>query len=282
MNDSYNLGWKLASVLRGRTCPALLHTYSEERQAIAQLLIDFDKTMSRMFAAKPKDKADANDKDAVDPTVFQDYFTRQGRFMAGVETTYKPGVLTSTNKQYQNLAAGYTVGTRFQSSPVLRVADAKPIHLGHELKADGRWRIVLFGDKSEPTCSSSPLASMCDFLSTTLIPRYTKHGVDIDSIIDVRAVLQQSRQTFNITELPPLLLPHKGKLGIQDYEKAFTDEESYNFGHGRIYDTRGIDRERGVVIVVRPDQYVSAVLPLSADAHEELVQFFDGFMIQVK
>ena len=40
---------------------------------------------------------------------------------------------------------------------------------------------------------------------------------------------------------------------------------------------RGIDRDRGCMVVVRPDQYVADVLPL--DAHAELAHFFDRFML---
>jgi phenol 2-monooxygenase len=36
MQDAFNLGWKLAAVLEGRSAPALLETYSAERQPIAQ------------------------------------------------------------------------------------------------------------------------------------------------------------------------------------------------------------------------------------------------------
>lgn len=281
MNDSYNLGWKLAAVLRGRADPKLLHTYSEERQAIAQLLIDFDREMSRMFAARPRGKESQVDgEDSVDPAVFQDFFERQARFMAGVETKYTPGLLTVEGSSLQRLATGYKIGTRFQSDKVLRVADAKPVHLGHTMKADGRWRIVLFDDRSDPTSSTSQLAKICEFLEKSLIPRYTPSGIDIDSIFDVRAVFQQSRKTFNITDLPSLLLPHKGKLGLQDYEKAFTDEESYGFGFGDIYSIRGVSRDEGCIVVVRPDQYVSAVLPLSEVAYRHLEEFFDEFMIQ--
>jgi phenol 2-monooxygenase len=39
---------------------------------------------------------------------------------------------------------------------------------------------------------------------------------------------------------------------------------------------RGIHRERGCLIVVRPDQYVANVLPL--DAREELSAFFAGVL----
>jgi len=39
---------------------------------------------------------------------------------------------------------------------------------------------------------------------------------------------------------------------------------------------RGIDRARGCMVVVRPDQYVAHVLPL--DAHAALSQFFAGIL----
>ena len=39
---------------------------------------------------------------------------------------------------------------------------------------------------------------------------------------------------------------------------------------------RGIDREKGCIIVVRPDQYVANVLPL--DGFDELSSFFAGVL----
>ncbi len=54
MQDAFNLGWKLASVLQGRCAPELLHTYSAERQAIAKELIDFDREWAKMLSAPLK------------------------------------------------------------------------------------------------------------------------------------------------------------------------------------------------------------------------------------
>ena len=42
-----------------------------------------------------------------------------------------------------------------------------------------------------------------------------------------------------------------------------------------IFDERGLSRD-GVVVVVRPDQYVAQVLPL--DATDELSEFFKGVL----
>ena len=65
MADTWNLGWKLAGVLRGTAKPELLHTYSEERQKVAQQLIDFDREFSKMFSAHPTGSGD--DVEGVDP-----------------------------------------------------------------------------------------------------------------------------------------------------------------------------------------------------------------------
>ena len=62
---------------------------------------------------------------------------------------------------------------------------------------------------------------------------------------------------------------------MRDYEKMFCPD--LKSGHD-IFDMRGIDRDRGCMVVVRPDQYVAHVLPL--DAHAELAAFFDGFMLR--
>ena len=57
MQDTFNLGWKLAAVLQGRCAPKMLHTYSAERQAIAKELIDFDREWAKMLSA-PREVVD--------------------------------------------------------------------------------------------------------------------------------------------------------------------------------------------------------------------------------
>src|SRR5215475_6825853 len=67
MQDTFNLGWKLAHVLRKRCAPGLLHSYSAERRAIAKELIDFDREWSGIIASAKGDGAGA------DPGKTQDY-----------------------------------------------------------------------------------------------------------------------------------------------------------------------------------------------------------------
>ncbi len=274
MQDGFNLGWKLASVLRGGSSPEILHTYSSERQAVAQELIDFDREWAKMFSAPPKDPSDPK-SEGVDPAEFQTYFVRQGRFTAGTETRYRPSKI-SAKPTYQHLAEGLTVGMRFHSAPVIRLADARPMHLGHIVKADGRWRLFVFADAEDPASPSSGVRALCRFLGESgqsPVRRYTPKGADIDAAIDVRAVFQQGHRERAIDAMPSFLTPLKGRYGLRDYEKMFCPDLK---NRNDIFDMRGIDRTRGCMVIVRPDQYVAHILPL--DAHAELGAFFDGFM----
>jgi phenol 2-monooxygenase len=271
MQDGFNLGWKLAAVLRKRAAPSLLHSYSAERQAIAKELIDFDREWASLLATARKDGA------AFDPAETQRYFVQHGRYTAGTATRYRPALLTGEGT-YQDLARGFLIGTRFHSAPVIRVADAKPVQLGHAVKADGRFRIFAFAGAGDAGQADGPVAKLCAFLADARespLRRYTPTGADVDAVIDVRAVFQQAHRDLAIERMPALLKPPKGRYGLADYEKIFSPD--LKTGQD-VFALRGIDRARGCVVIVRPDQYVAHVLPL--DAHAELAAYFDAFMLR--
>ena len=96
-------------------------------------------------------------------------------------------------------------------------------------------------------------------------------------------VFQQRHRELVIEAMPPLLLPRKGRYGLQDYEKMFcadikSGQESGQKSGQDIFDMRGIDRDAGCMVVVRPDQYIAQVLPI--DGYEKLAKYFDGFMLK--
>jgi phenol 2-monooxygenase len=175
------------------------------------------------------------------------------------------------------LAQGFVVGQRFHSAPVIRLADAKPIHLGHVAKADGRFRIFAFAGAGDTTTSDSAIRRLCDFLAESRdspVRKYTRQDEDIDAVIDIRAVFQQAHRDLAIEAMPALLLPRKGRYGLLDYEKIFCADVKSG---SDIFAMRGIDRKAGCMVVVRPDQYVAQVLPL--DAYTQLASYFDGFLL---
>ena len=198
MQDAFNLGWKLAAVLRGRMRAELLHTYSAERQAIAKELIDFDREWAEMLASAK------GDDEGADPAETQSYFVRHGRYTAGTATHYRP-VAAHRRGSHQHLAKGFVIGTRFHSAPVIRLADAKPVHLGHVVKADGRLRIFAFAGRGDPAAANSAVRALCDFLAevpNSPVRKYTPAGADIDAVIDVRAVFQQAHRELAIEAMP--------------------------------------------------------------------------------
>lgn len=272
MQDTFNLGWKLAHVLKGLSEPDLLASYSAERQAIAQNLIDFDREWAKLVSAPVKSESNP---DGVEPAEVQKYFVQHGRYTAGTASRYLPSLLTGDGA-HQQLAEGFQIGMRFHSAPVVRLADAKPVQLGHVVKADGRWRIFAFADKGDPAAETSAIRRLCNFLKddqSSPVLRHTAAGEDIDAVIDLRAVFQQNHRDLALGRMPSLLLPAKGRYGLRDYEKMFCpDLKSGN----DIFEMRGIDRDKGCLVIVRPDQYVAQVLPL--DAHEALSGYFQGIL----
>lgn len=283
MQDTFNLGWKLAAVLEGRSGEELLHTYHGERHQIAHDLINFDSEWSKIMATPPKDPAKP-EQPGIDPEVLQEYFIKGGRFTAGMSTHYPPSVLIG-HDDHQSLATGFPIGMRFHSAPVIRLADAKPMHLGHVAKADGRWRLYAFADAaevashhSEPSASGAAprLRALMHYLAhdpTSPVVRFTPQNRDINGVFDIRAIFPDHHRDLTIEQMPALLRPVVGRFGLRDYECVFTTD---HVNGPDIFDERGIDRELGALVIVRPDQYVAHVLPL--DAREELGAFFEQFM----
>ncbi len=269
MQDALNLGWKLAAVLHERCPPSLLHTYSAERRAIAKELIDFDREWATLIAS-------SHGAAGADPAKTRSYFLKHARYTAGTATHYAPSLLTG-EPVYQHLAQGFVIGTRFHSAPVIRLADAKPVHLGHVVRADGRFRIFAFAPAGDPAAPGAAIRRLCDFLADSPhspVRKYTRRDEDIDAVIDVRAVFQQAHRALALETMPALLVPQKGRYRLRDYEKMFCPDLKSG---SDIFAMRGIDRDAGCIVVVRPDQYVAHVLPL--DGYEKLAAFFDGFML---
>jgi len=272
--DTFNLGWKIASVLQGKCKPKLLQTYSSERRKVAHQLIEADRELSKLVATHPTSTNDES-KVKTNTADIEKFMARQNGFVAGTAIEYYPSYI-STGAENQKLATGFKIGQRFHSAQAIRLADGDRQHLGHLNKADGRWRIFVFGNRQNPSETSSNSNKLVQFLANddnSPVQKYTREGTDIDSVFDVYAVFQQ--QDLSIEDMPDFLWPAKGKYGLRDYEKVFHAEVGND-----VFELRNIDRASGCMVVVRPDQHIANILPLTA--HTELTAFFDEFMITQK
>lgn len=263
MQDGFNLGWKLAHVLEGRSPESLLATYSAERQVIGQDIIDFDKRWATMMATPPEQLGNPQEVEAA--------YAQITEFAQGFMTQYPPSAITGS-AAHQRLAAGFPIGRRFKSARVVRVADARTLHLGHQARADGRWRLYVFADAARAG-QDSPTAALAAWLADAPESPLRAHApaeLDASAWFDIKVIYQQPHDAVGIEHVPAVFKPRVGPWRLVDHENVFAPLRGED-----IFEQRGIDRA-GAVVVVRPDQYVAHVLPLAATA--ELAAFLRGFL----
>ncbi|KAI9896356.1 hypothetical protein N3K66_008528 [Trichothecium roseum] len=299
MQDTFNLGWKVGLVAKGLAKRSILKTYQSERRRIAQDLIDFDHRFSRLFSGRPA--KDVMDLEGVSMAEFKEAFLKGNMFASGLSVDYGPSNLVvkagdaleagdgvkevaapsvtldkASFDKKQALATGLPIGMRFNSFKVLNQACARPWHFQERLKADGRFRVVLFaGDILDPA-QKARVDNFCAALDDPagFLRRVTPQGAKIDSVIEVLTIHSSKRtDTELLRDFPEILHPLDKSLGW-DYNKVYVDDESYHEGFGDAYKNYGVDKKRGCVVAVRPDQYVSWVGEL--EDTEELHNYFEG------
>lgn len=276
LQDGYNIGWKLAAILKGLAPPSLLETYVLERRKVAIDLINFDRYFSTLF----KSGAETT------PEQFQEGFVKSGKYTAGLTAKYDKSPITADGSE--NLASNITVGMRLPSAQVVRYCDSKPVQLAESVRSDGRWRVIAFaGDIAAPersaklnavslgssyvTISSNPL-KLGKYLSSAEGPihKFTPQGSDVDSLIEPIFIGHGKRHAVELEQIPDCFYPLTGKNNVRgrelsfsscipylthtDLHKMYYDDESYNKGHGHAYDFLGIKPEEGAIVIVRPDQ----------------------------
>ncbi|KAM7214406.1 phenol hydroxylase [Rhypophila decipiens] len=286
MQDCYNLGWKVGLVAKGIAKRSILSSYQSERRQIAQDLIDFDHKFSRLFSGRPA--KDVMDAEGVSMEEFKDAFLKGNMFASGLSVNYGPSTIVAKPgdaaeqedfEKKQALATGLPVGMRFNSFKVLNQADARPWHFQERLKADGRFRVVLFAGDILKLEQKARVDKFCELLDApaSFLHRATPEGQAIDGVIEVLTIHSSKRvDTELLRDFPAILHPldpHRG----WDYDKVFVDDVSYHEGYGDAYKNYGVDRERGCVVVVRPDQYVAWVGEL--EDFEHLERYFAGCLV---
>ncbi|KAI0007451.1 thioredoxin-like protein [Xylariaceae sp. FL0662B] len=301
MQDTYNLGWKIALVVKGIAKRSILGSYQSERRQVAQALIDFDHSFSRLFSGRPA--KDVMDAEGVSMEEFKDAFVKGNLFTSGLIVNYgtsnlvfkagdaaeqgsvnQPAVSTPVDTppnvfaKKQALASGLPVGMRFNSFKVLNQADARPWHFQEKLKADGRFRIVLFAGNIS-MAQKKRVETFCKALGApeSFLRAATPPGEAFDSVIEVLTIHSSKRtETELLRDFPEILHPFNKHTGW-DYDKVFVDDVSYHEGFGDAYNNYGVDKERGCVVVVRPDQYVGWVGEL--EDFDELQKYFEGCLM---
>jgi phenol 2-monooxygenase len=296
MQDTYNLCWKISSVLNGTSDRSILKTYQSERRRIAQDLIAFDHKFSRLFSGRPA--KDMMDEAGINMAEFKSAFEKGNLFASGVAVDYGASVLVAKDGSSaeqgdgtdvsqktsslrvigkQNLASEIKLGMRMPSFKVLNQSDARPWHFQELLRSTGQWRIVVFaGDVSNKT-QMDRVQKLGEALSSleSFISRFTPRGKSINSVIEILTVHSAPRTSVELHGFPDIFHPFSEREGW-DYWKIYADDLSYHEGHGQAYDNYGVDKNNGCVVILRPDQYVSWIGDL--EDVNDMDRFFSGFM----
>ncbi|KAF1733537.1 Phenol 2-monooxygenase [Beauveria bassiana] len=297
MQDTFNLGWKVASVVKGQASRSILKTYQSERRKVAQDLIAFDHKFSRLFSGRPA--RDETDTEGIKMSDFKSTLEDNNVFVSGTKVNYGASTIVAKAGDAaaqgdgtdvsagaesvrlvskEELAPGITVGMRIPSFKVLSQADARPWHLHELLPSNGRWRVLVFpGNVQSPAQAAQLNAVATDFdAAHSFISRFTPADGPIDAVFDIFAVHKAKRTAVTIFDFPCIFRRFSETDGY-DYDKIFVDDSSYHEEHGDIYKECSIS-EQGCIVVLRPDQHVSYIGPLNEPA--AVTQFFSGFMIE--
>jgi phenol 2-monooxygenase len=296
MQDTFNLCWKISSVLNGTSDRLILKTYQSERRRIAQDLIAFDHKFSRLFSGRPA--KDVMDEAGISMAEFKSAFEKGNLFASGVAVDYGASVLVAKDGSSAeqgdgtdvsqktsslrvvgkpSLASEIKLGMRMPSFKVLNQADARPWHFQELLRSTGQWRIVLFAGNVSQQTQMDRVQKLGEALASpeSFISRFTPRGKPIDSVIEVLTVHSAPRTSMELHDFPDILHPFSEREGW-DYWKIYVDDQSYHEGHGRGYENYGVDKNTGCVVILRPDQYVSWIGHL--EDVDDMDRFFSGFM----
>uniref|UniRef100_A0A0W0G6V4 Phenol 2-monooxygenase n=1 Tax=Moniliophthora roreri TaxID=221103 RepID=A0A0W0G6V4_MONRR len=259
MNDSYNLVWKLAHVLRGWASRSLLQTYELERRRYANQLINFDKKFAKLFSGKPRSDLNMN---GVSHEEFLQAFQTFGGFTSGIGVHYENSAIVDARNQ--SFAASLTVGERILPHVLLRAADSRPFNIQDLLPSDTRFKILVFTGDSSDTKQLARVQSLAECLQAPesfLVKGSAKEMIEIISISSTK----KKNVVYNV--IPLLFRSHWSKVFIDDVDQ--TGKQG-----GGLYSSYGIGPE-GAVVVVRPDGYVGTITSL--EGAEDLTAYFARF-----
>ncbi|RDL37136.1 Uncharacterized protein BP5553_04569 [Venustampulla echinocandica] len=256
IQDAFNLGWKLRLVLNGHASPSILSTYESERLPVAQDLIAFDRGYLKLFSAPSAS--------------FESEFLRAMKFTTGLSIRYPPSPIvqlpSSSNNQEPAqplgpslLKADVVSGKRLPDFQVVCQADGITTRIHPRLHASGAFRIIAFAGNLAQPALLAQLQHLGSWLSDCEegLGRLTAGGAQ--ARVEVLVVHCAAREQVELMELHEVFRPWSDDEGW-DYWRVYADENSAHEGHGRVYDKLELDREKGCVVVVRPDNYISAVI----------------------
>ncbi|KAL5357549.1 FAD binding domain-containing protein [Aspergillus floccosus] len=260
IQDTYNLVWKLGSVITGIADPLILETYHTERHPVAEELMDLDAQLVHAYQDDENESPTGTKQEGHSGGI-DSVRERFAGFMAGVEVTYPHSALVADEKCTNlSVAKNIKLGMRLPSFRVIYQCSGSPIYLTESLPSDGSWRLLVFpGDLRRPE-KMDDLISFAETLSCrSHLSHLTKRQDSRGRSLPLEPILIHSSpiDSVNLLELPEIFHPFDQIMGW-DYWKVFSDDGSYDKEPGQAYKGYGIEEQgAGCLVLCRPDQHVA-------------------------
>ncbi|CAF9916518.1 MAG: hypothetical protein GOMPHAMPRED_001034 [Gomphillus americanus] len=273
--DAYNLAWKLAGVLHGQIKPSALSTFESERLPIARDLITLDTNLSRVLSTRS----------GVDMKDVKDVYARLKFFGSNVAFQYAPSSIVATQSNNDQVASKVIHGTRLSNAYVYNLSSSNRIASQALLKSTGSWYLfVLAGNLLH-----QPQLSLVNHTGTQLESLSKKYPHisarrPQDPFLRVLLFAANKLSDFVAKDLHSAFFPNHSNHG-RDYDTIFGDQQAdgsdalkpeYSRNLDGVHQVYGVDKEKGGMILVRPDQIVAWTGRLSDT--DNLERFFAGVL----
>uniref|UniRef100_A0A093UWV5 Phenol 2-monooxygenase n=1 Tax=Talaromyces marneffei PM1 TaxID=1077442 RepID=A0A093UWV5_TALMA len=257
MADSYNLTWKLALVLKGKSDASILESYAIERRQLAQELLDFDAKFSHLFGRK----------DFLDNSKFHDVYDKAHGFTSGVGQQYQPGPLTAVDESSMTIINSgavepLTPGKRLYPFNTQRHIDGTPLNILDDFPSNGRFHLVVFVGNA---ILNKRLGPLIDYLASedSVLTRFDKTSGTVWGFEDIYSTSQQNRH--RIIDMFLFHTDDKYQINLDDLPAPLNSWKYriYSDKDSSVHASLGVDPEVGAMALVRPDGFISLVTGLN-------------------
>jgi phenol 2-monooxygenase len=286
MQDGFNIGWKVALVAAGVASPAILSTYNAERHHLAEMLLDFDRHWSGLFTSNEPPEGGPEGAPGKTESMIKVVETFEN-FADGLKAFYGASPLVCKPDNENELIPGHHLvpGERFPPVKLRKQADGNTQWTTRTLESDGRFRLVILAGDIRDEVQKQRIEILGNFLSGQLeekcspLRRYTAISGRFDSPIDAVTIHSAPWKETEFFDFPEILRDLDTVRGW-GYDKIWCDDECIwdRDCDGKGYERWGVDRMRGLMLIVRPDQYIGWIGAL--EDFDKMTHYLDGALIK--
>ncbi|KAI9709074.1 MAG: hypothetical protein M1820_003520 [Bogoriella megaspora] len=261
IHDAFNLAWKMALVLKALVKPSLLRTYETERRPNVEKLINYDKDISRLMTMQLPENW-TGDVNADPNQILGKLLADAASFSSGLSISYS---VEASNPLIHDgsgaiVPGGARPGQRTPDVVLQKPGTFQNTRLQAETTNRGRFHILLFTGSISPGLHKPTMFMKHGFANTEHRSGVLQKNLTVDDSLPVDWL------TIIVGVWPSAY----ERLGGQPLGKVFYDRDGS--AHSQL-STHTV--ENGLIVVLRPDGWIGALLKLDDAGIVALRSYFD-------